>query len=189
MHPMHFLFLLNEKSQRSAMKVRAGLWLYQRIAGKSARAASEIELKQLERALDSGHRWSLFNYEDAQCEFPERLVAEWLREAVEAMARRFGVTPAVLAEHPHALIGSVPEICDKLEALVIVSWPPEIVEVMVTLAAFADSRFNPLYTEFEMNVLSCASCALKFADRIDCWLDVFEGLEASIAVVPRCRGG
>src|ERR1039458_4359426 len=27
-HPVHFLFLLNEQSQRSAMKVRAGLWLY-----------------------------------------------------------------------------------------------------------------------------------------------------------------
>ena len=36
-------------------------------------------------------------------------------DAVAAMAQRFGVTPEVLAEHPHALIGSVPEICDKLE--------------------------------------------------------------------------
>jgi probable F420-dependent oxidoreductase len=42
-------------------------------------------------------------------------ISENPAEAVEAMARRFGVTPAVLAEHPHALIGSVPEICDKLE--------------------------------------------------------------------------
>src|SRR5439155_5150588 len=33
-HPVHFLFLLNENSQRSAMKVRAGLWLYQRMAKK-----------------------------------------------------------------------------------------------------------------------------------------------------------
>src|SRR5450432_4356980 len=33
-HPLHFLFLLNEQSQRSAMKVRAGLWMYQRLAGK-----------------------------------------------------------------------------------------------------------------------------------------------------------
>jgi hypothetical protein len=31
------------------------------------------------------------------------------------MARRFGVTPDVLSEHPHALIGSVAEVCDKLE--------------------------------------------------------------------------
>src|ERR1700730_9715441 len=69
-HPVHFLLLLNEHSQRSAMKVRVGLWLYQRI----------------EPALDAGQRWSMFNYEDAQCEFPERLVAEWLREAIEAGA-------------------------------------------------------------------------------------------------------
>src|ERR1022692_1339674 len=78
-HPVHFLFLLNETSQRSAMKVRAGLWLYQRMARKSpSKDSTEMELKQLERALDAGHRWSSFNYEDAQCEFPERLVAEWL---------------------------------------------------------------------------------------------------------------
>jgi glycerol-3-phosphate dehydrogenase len=86
-HPMHFLLLLNENSQRSALKVRMGLWLYQRMAGKPRRAeTSEMELKRLERALDAGHRWSSFNYEDAQCEFPERLVAEWLMEAVEAGA-------------------------------------------------------------------------------------------------------
>src|SRR5438270_4269506 len=30
-HPLHFLFLLNEQSRRSAMAVRAGLWLYRRI--------------------------------------------------------------------------------------------------------------------------------------------------------------
>jgi probable F420-dependent oxidoreductase len=36
-------------------------------------------------------------------------------EAVAAMARRFGVAPDVLAEHPHALIGSVSQICDTLE--------------------------------------------------------------------------
>src|ERR1700686_2269893 len=85
--PMHFLLLLNENSQRSALKVRAGLWLYQRMAGKPSNAdTSEMELKRLERALDAGRRWSFFNYEDAQCEFPERLVAEWLMEAVEAGA-------------------------------------------------------------------------------------------------------
>jgi glycerol-3-phosphate dehydrogenase len=86
-HPMHFLLLLNETTQRSAMKVRAGLWLYQRMAGKPpSKDTTEMELKRLERALDAGHRWSFFNYEDAQCEFPERLVAEWLMEAVEAGA-------------------------------------------------------------------------------------------------------
>jgi glycerol-3-phosphate dehydrogenase len=85
-HPVRFLFLLNEHSQRSAMKVRAGLWLYQRISGKKSAPLSEMELKRVERALDAGHKWTIFNYEDAQCEFPERLVAEWLTEAVEAGA-------------------------------------------------------------------------------------------------------
>jgi glycerol-3-phosphate dehydrogenase len=95
-HPMHFLLLLNENSQRNALKVRAGLWLYQRMGGKnSGRRTGEMELKQLERALDAGHRWSFFDYEDAQCEFPERLVAEWLTEAIS-----FG---AVVRNHTEAL--------------------------------------------------------------------------------------
>jgi glycerol-3-phosphate dehydrogenase len=85
-HPVHFLFLLNEQSQRSAMKVRAGLWLYQRIAGKKSSDLSEMELMRVERALDAGHKWSILNYEDAQCEFPERLVAELVTEAAEAGA-------------------------------------------------------------------------------------------------------
>src|ERR1700722_11379700 len=85
-HPVHFLFLLNETSQRSAMKVRAGLWLYQRLAGKTSSVLSEMELKRVERTLDAGHQWSIFNYEDAQCEFPERLVAEWAIEAAAAGA-------------------------------------------------------------------------------------------------------
>ncbi len=99
-HPLHFLLLLNENSGRNAMKVRAGLWLYQRMAGKPPSAgATEMEFKQWERALDAGHRWTIFNYEDAQCEFPERLVAEWLMEAVEA--------GAVVRNHMEALAVNV----------------------------------------------------------------------------------
>ena len=45
-----------------------------------------MELQRVERALDAGQHWSIFSYEDAQCEFPERLVAEWLREAIAAGA-------------------------------------------------------------------------------------------------------
>jgi glycerol-3-phosphate dehydrogenase len=85
-HPVHFLFLLNETSKRSALKVRAGLWLYRRIAGKKDHRLGEMELARVQRALDAGHRWLLLNYEDAQCEFPERLVAEWMVEAAEAGA-------------------------------------------------------------------------------------------------------
>ena len=84
-HPMRFLLALNENTRRNALKVRAGLWLYRNMAGKSARAdSSEMDSHRLERSLDAGHRWTFFDYEDAQCEFPERLVAEWLVEAIEA---------------------------------------------------------------------------------------------------------
>ena len=85
-HPIHFLFLLNEQSQRSVMKVRFGLWLYQRIAGRKPNKPTEMELMRVQRALDAGHQWALLDYEDAQCEFPERLVAEWMTEAAEAGA-------------------------------------------------------------------------------------------------------
>src|SRR5579863_9361676 len=98
-HPMHFVLLLNENSKRSAMTVRAGLWLYQRMARAPRPGDPSEELKRLERALDAGHRWSLFNYEDAQCEFPERLVAEWLMEAVDA--------GAVVRNHTEALVVDV----------------------------------------------------------------------------------
>ena len=107
-HPMHFLLLLNETTKRSALKVRAGLWLYQRMAGKSPHSdATEMELKRLERALDAGHRWSFFNYEDAQCEFPERLVAEWLMEAVDAGAIVRNHTEALAVDVAHGRIRGV----------------------------------------------------------------------------------
>ena len=84
--PIHFLFLLNENSQRSALKVRAGLWLYQRIAKKKTADLTEMEMARVQRALDAGHQWLMLNFEDAQCEFPERLTAEWMLEAAAAGA-------------------------------------------------------------------------------------------------------
>jgi len=84
--PIHFLFLLNENSRRSALKVRAGLWLYQRLARRKSSDLSEMEIVRIQRALDSGHQWLMLNFEDAQCEFPERLTAEWMLEAAAAGA-------------------------------------------------------------------------------------------------------
>jgi glycerol-3-phosphate dehydrogenase len=86
-HPMHFLLALDEKGRRSAFTVRTGLWLYRRFGGSTlATDSAAMDQKRLERILDSGRRWSVFNYEDAQCEFPERLVAEWAVEAAQAGA-------------------------------------------------------------------------------------------------------
>ena len=85
-HTVQFLLALGENSRRSAMKVRLGLWLYRRFAGNAPVANGAMDRARFERLLDSGKRWSIFNFEDAQCEFPERLVAEWLLEAASAGA-------------------------------------------------------------------------------------------------------
>ena len=86
-HPMQFLLAIDGNSRRSALSVRAGLWLYRRMGASALRSKpAEFEQKRLEQWLDSGRRWSIFSYEDAQCEFPERLVAEWLVEATQAGA-------------------------------------------------------------------------------------------------------
>jgi glycerol-3-phosphate dehydrogenase len=86
-HPVHFLLALDQNSRRSALSIRTGLWLYRHLGGKPLGAnGSKAEEYKLERVLDKGRRWSIFSFEDAQCEFPERLVAEWLIEAAEAGA-------------------------------------------------------------------------------------------------------
>jgi glycerol-3-phosphate dehydrogenase len=85
--PLQFLLALDEKSHRSALAVRTGLWLYRWFdaGAKGSRAAGEprAEQEKLERLLDAGRRFSVFSFDDAQCEFPERLVAEWLVDAME----------------------------------------------------------------------------------------------------------
>ena len=83
--PIQFLLALGPQAQRSALEVRFGLWLYRRFAAARARAVGAAnQVTALERLLDSGERWRIFHYEDAQCEFPERLAAEWLVEATDA---------------------------------------------------------------------------------------------------------
>lgn len=80
--PVQFLLPLGKNSRRSALKVRFGLWLYRQFAGRTQSSAdTALDRNRLERLLDSHQHWSIFSFEDAQCEFPERLVAEWLVEA------------------------------------------------------------------------------------------------------------
>ncbi|HEX3354791.1 MAG TPA: glycerol-3-phosphate dehydrogenase/oxidase [Terriglobales bacterium] len=105
-HPVHFLLALDQNSGRSALAVRTGLWLYRRLGGGRLQPDSSREDQhKLERLLDSGRRWSIFSYEDAQCEFPERLVAEWLVEAVAAgaVARNYCQVLAVDVRHRRAV--------------------------------------------------------------------------------------
>jgi glycerol-3-phosphate dehydrogenase len=101
-HPLQFLLALDGKSRRSALAVRTGLWLYR----KMGRASSGVnrrraERDKLERLLDAGKRFSVFSFDDAQCEFPERLVAEWLGEAIEAGAVVRNHTQVLAVETRH----------------------------------------------------------------------------------------
>jgi glycerol-3-phosphate dehydrogenase len=86
-HPLEFLLALDGNSRRSALAVRTGLWLYRKMGGAgNGINGSRTDQDRLERLLDAGRRFSVFSFDDAQCEFPERLVAEWLVEAIEAGA-------------------------------------------------------------------------------------------------------
>ena len=98
-HPLQFLLALDDKSRRSALAVRAGLWLYRKLGNDHHGAdGGRIEQARLERLLDAGRRFSVFSFDDAQCEFPERLVAEWLVEAIEAGAVARNHTQVLAAE-------------------------------------------------------------------------------------------
>lgn len=123
--PMRFLLALGPASQRSALKVRIGLWLYRRLAGQTILSSdTRAEERQLEALLDSGHRWSIFDYEDAQCEFPERLVAEWLGEAAEAgaVARNYSQVLAVDVTHGRAKGVLVRDLLSGKEERVEAGW-------------------------------------------------------------------
>ena len=85
--PIRFVLALNGQRQHSALQIRAGLWLYEKMAGPRLKLDHvKADLREFETHLDKGRKWSLFEYDDAQCEFPERLVAEWLSEAAKAGA-------------------------------------------------------------------------------------------------------
>ena len=87
--PLEFVLALRPNAMHNAMTVRAGLWVYRRIAARSGGhpyPRSGNSRRDLEAMLDAGRRWTVYNYEDAQCEFPERLIAEWLADAVAAGA-------------------------------------------------------------------------------------------------------
>ncbi|PYY06457.1 MAG: hypothetical protein DMG64_01055 [Acidobacteria bacterium] len=84
--PLDFVLALPTHGiRRSALAIRMGIWLYSRAAQTRGTKGSS-SLAALESTLDQGLRLSLFPYEDAQCEYPERLVAEWLAEAAAAGA-------------------------------------------------------------------------------------------------------
>jgi glycerol-3-phosphate dehydrogenase len=91
--PMRFLLAfpqMDPLSLRNPIAVRFGLWLYQQMGG----SPREVPIAR----LPEWESWRVFDYEDAQCEFPERLIAEWLAEALAAgcAARNYTESLAII---------------------------------------------------------------------------------------------
>ncbi len=104
--PKRFLLALEPGGRHNALAIRAGLWLYGALGGKHLHA-SPSSASELERLLDTGRRLSIFQYDDAQCEFPERLVAEWLSEALSAGAEARNHTSVLEIERDDGRVSGV----------------------------------------------------------------------------------
>ena len=82
--PMQFLLALKPGVRHNALTIRAGLWLYTTLGGHHSNRSANSDCRTMEEHLDRDLSLSVFSYEDAQCEFPELLVAEWLSDALQA---------------------------------------------------------------------------------------------------------
>jgi glycerol-3-phosphate dehydrogenase len=123
--PLQFLLALGRGARRNALELRVGLWLYRSLSSSSPRCPNAAgQLKRFESLLDCGRRWSLFSYEDAQCEFPERLVAEWLSEAVAAgaVARNYSQVLKILRRAGRVTGVLVRDTISGAEAVVDADW-------------------------------------------------------------------
>jgi glycerol-3-phosphate dehydrogenase len=105
--PLNFLLALPHDSRRSALAVRFGLWLYRRIARRKPIHDAKDDRRRLEQLLDHGQQWSVFSYEDAQCEYPERLIAGWLVETATFGSVFRNYTEALEVERNHGLVTGV----------------------------------------------------------------------------------
>jgi glycerol-3-phosphate dehydrogenase len=94
----------------SALALRTALWVHRAVARRvkqKEQRATSAEAKVFESNLDSGRTWKTYFYEDAQCEFPERIVAEWLVRAIAVGAEALNHVEALRI---HRLFGHVSEV-------------------------------------------------------------------------------
>ncbi len=82
--PLEFVLAAGSRSRYSSLGIRTALWLYRRLGSFPPGDSTALNLLRLE--LAPNHRSQLYPFLDAQCEFPERLVADWLVEACAAGA-------------------------------------------------------------------------------------------------------
>src|SRR5215471_4335841 len=74
--PLQFLLAFPPEPRsflRSSLAVRAALWAYYCFTHKTPRQDTHSvsrDIESFEKNLDNGNKWSVYSYEDAQCEFP-----------------------------------------------------------------------------------------------------------------------
>jgi glycerol-3-phosphate dehydrogenase len=85
--PLDFVLAVGPKSRYSGPAIRMALWLYRKLGrGPAAETGINVEseIESLRQSLDPSQRWGMYSYQDARCDFPERLVADWLIDACAA---------------------------------------------------------------------------------------------------------
>jgi glycerol-3-phosphate dehydrogenase len=86
-HPKELLIACGSSGTQGLLRQRTSFWLTRQPGGNGPAAVNTAgDRSKVELLLGNSARWSLFNYDEAQCEFPERLVVEWLAEAAQAGA-------------------------------------------------------------------------------------------------------
>jgi len=123
--PLNFVLALHTHGViRSALAIRTALWLYTQASGSHASRDRSESLARFDSTLDRGLDLRLFSYEDAQCEYPERLVAEWAGEAVQAGAviRNYTQALEILVQEGKARGLRSRDLIDELEAAVTADW-------------------------------------------------------------------
>jgi glycerol-3-phosphate dehydrogenase len=85
--PLDFVLAVGPKSRYSGPAIGMALWLYRKL-GRAPVVDTGIdigaEVQSLRQSLDPAQRWAMYSYQDARCDFPERLVADWLVDACAA---------------------------------------------------------------------------------------------------------
>jgi len=124
--PMEFVLALPTHGfTRSALAIRVALWLYGLYGGTAlAGERAPGDLARFESSLDRGLGLSLFSYEDAQCEYPERLAAEWLTEAMQfgTAARNYTQVLEILVRDGKARGLRIRDLLGGEEAEVTADW-------------------------------------------------------------------
>jgi glycerol-3-phosphate dehydrogenase len=107
----------------NGVRLRATRWLTRRLSSlHKGLEPSLTSIYRLNRIL--GQNWSIFDFEDAQCTFPERLTADWIADAAQAGAtvRNYTQVLAVDIRHGRVQGALIRDLLTRREERVQATW-------------------------------------------------------------------